>query len=317
MGLGKTIKKATGKVSGAVKKAVKNPLTYINPLTYAGTIGLKDLGVLDYGASQPNNPYSPGDWNRLFDNSKFDYLKDATAKAYDPAISESNQLFDQYINSIKSQGPVGESQFQDYISNINAPSSVDEARRSVENEQYQNALRDIGRQTESAIGSSKLDYQDRGLGGPGQMSDIEAVGLAQLRGQGAENEANARLSLYQQELDRLKAREEAARSAYGSRYQTGVASDMSKNQALQNAYGQKASVGTSLQSQKAGSDLDIKKYIADLISGRETSAVAGKTGQYSDAENRKYQYQKPSYFDQFMRGFLGSGGETFGEKIFK
>lgn len=56
-------------------------------------------------------------------------------------------------------------------------------------------LSGIDRDTNKAVGSLKMDFADRGLSGPGQMSDIEGVGLAQARGEGDRAKVTGRLGI--------------------------------------------------------------------------------------------------------------------------
>ena len=115
--------------------------------------------------------------------------------------------------------------FQDYLSKIMAPSSVDQVRSGIESDQMKENLAQIDRDTAGSIANTKLDALDRGIGGPGQNSDIEANAVAQLQAGGNRTKAAERSKLALSELDRQKAREEATRTAYGARYGAGVASD--------------------------------------------------------------------------------------------
>ncbi len=116
----------------------------------------------------------------------------------------------------------GKIQFDDWIQNLNAPSSVDEVRRGVESEGLAQLMAGIDQDTARSVGNIKLDAQERGLGGPGVASDIEFSSLATAEGLGGETKANARLQGMMAELDRLKQRESAVSGAYGTRYGAGV-----------------------------------------------------------------------------------------------
>lgn len=112
--------------------------------------------------------------------------------------------------------------FDELMANISAPSSVDEVQRGVESDLMKQLLADIDRDTEGEMANLKLDFLDRGLGGPGQMSDIEGIALAQAGAEGGRKKASARSNYALAELGRIKAREEAARQALGGRYQAGL-----------------------------------------------------------------------------------------------
>jgi len=212
------------------------------------------------GRKGPDNPYGPADWKSLLDSSKFDYLKDYAGKAFAPVKAQSEGLFQDYLKGIKSG-------------------------YSTEDEQLQNLLRDIGRETENNVGSAKLDYADRGLGGPGQGSDIEAIGLAQTRGRGQELGDEARLGV-------LSGREKQMADAYNQRYLT----------------------GTNLGSLEASAGIDLNKYLADLISGRQTASVSGQAGSYQAGQDAKNKYSTPSFWDTLTQHFGASLGKKAGEQ---
>lgn len=125
------------------------------------------------------------------------------------------------------QAPTGVSDtyFNDYINKIGAPSSVDQVQKGLDSQSLEQMLAEIQRGTDQNVGSLKMDFLDRGLGGPGQVSDIEANAIAQARTGGERNKSAARLNAYQAELARQKAREDAVNSAYGQRYTVGAAAD--------------------------------------------------------------------------------------------
>ena len=111
--------------------------------------------------------------------------------------------------------------FNDLIGNINAPSSVDQVQSQVDSDRMKQLLEGIGIDEKNVVGGTKSDFLDRGLGGPGQISDIEANALAQNRYDANRLRSGARTEFANSELGRLKAREEAARGAYGARYEAG------------------------------------------------------------------------------------------------
>lgn len=112
--------------------------------------------------------------------------------------------------------------FDALIGNINAPSSVDQVQSEIESDLMKQLLETIDRDTAGEAANLKLDFLDRGLGGPGQISDIEAIGLAQVGAEGGRKKASARSNYALAELGRVKAREEAAREAFSTRYKAGV-----------------------------------------------------------------------------------------------
>jgi len=177
-----------------------------------------------------------------------------------------------------------ENQFQDLIKTIGAPSSVDEAKKAAETEQLKQMLTDIGRQTDTSVANTKMDFLDRGMAGPGQMSDIEAVGLAQARGSGEEAMNRARLTAYQSELDRQKARETNVAEAYKTRYGAGVEKGTQERQIA--AAGAQGDVDTyakllgidqqtaaTLIALQKSSGLDLAKLLSSLYT--EERALAG------------------------------------------
>lgn len=143
-----------------------------------------------------------------------------------------------YKGATESAQQYGEQYFQDLIGRIGAPSSVDEISKGLENEQVKQLLDEIDRTTKGTVATTKLDALDRGVGGPGQYGDIEANALAQVRTGGDRTKAGVRLSAYQSELARQKAREEAVNSAYGTRYQVGAASDVQNKNLIAQLLGQ-------------------------------------------------------------------------------
>jgi len=231
------------KFSKGFKKATKG----VKGVTGYGNKLFDALGFNIGAKPGPDNPYSPADWSRLFDNSKFEYLKDYAPKAYAPVKAESEKLFQDYLGGIKSG-------------------------YSTEDAQLQSMLRDIGRETENSVASSKMDFLDRGLGGPGQMSDIEAIALAQTRGQGQELGDAARLNV-------LSGREKTLSDAFAKRYAT----------------------GTDLGTREAEAGLDLNKFYSELLSGREKEGLAGQSGAYAAGEEAKYKYAQPGYLDSILR----------------
>jgi hypothetical protein len=116
--------------------------------------------------------------------------------------------------------------FQDYLTSLTGPSSSEDALKSVEGQGLEQLLAEIDRETAGQVGSAKLDFLDRGISGPGQVSDIEANAIAQLKTGGARNKAAARTSVLTSQLGRQAEKEKAKSAALGLRYTTGAAADI-------------------------------------------------------------------------------------------
>lgn len=124
-------------------------------------------------------------------------------------------------------------QFQDYLSSINAPSSVDVVRKEVESDALRQIYEDIDRELKQAIGTSRIDFMERGLAGPGQISDIEQNALAQLKAGAIRSKAQAGTQIKLAEIERQKEKEKAVTEAYGKQYESFVKGALS-DQAIQN-----------------------------------------------------------------------------------
>lgn len=123
-----------------------------------------------------------------------------------------------------------DSDFSSYLSSIQAPSSVDAVWKSFEQDYLQQVLGSIGRDTESSVAKVQSDMQDRGLGGAGRISDIEANTVAQARAEGGRTAAEAWTQLGMAELGRQKAREDQRKAALGQKYQAGLSRESQANQ---------------------------------------------------------------------------------------
>lgn len=175
-----------------------------------------------------------------------------------------------FADLYKPQGTATSDQyFQDYLKSIQAPSSVDETQKSLEQDYLRQTLDQINQDTNQAIGSAKSDFLDRGLGGAGRTSDIEQNALAQIRSQGAKTAAGARTQLGMAELGRQKAREQALQGAFGTRYGTGVARETQ---------------ATGIGAQGALSDAQmLNEMLKTQYGGAESAAGRGLTGATSYA----------------------------------
>ena len=178
------------------------------------------LGQSNYGTDFKDiigNLGNPTDYSSLLDMTK------GTDGVYSPSVagslpSKGYKFSDLY----KPQGSTADNYFKDYLGAINAPSSVDAVRSSLENELLQQTYQDIDQSTNQDVARLKSDFLDRGLGGPGQISDIEGNALAQSYGAGTKAKTGARLNLSLAELERQKGRELAQTEAYGKRYDVGA-----------------------------------------------------------------------------------------------
>ena len=223
-----------------LKKAVS---VAANPFA-AGSAAILGAGQSD----GPTNPYAP---------PNVDYLRQPDAYI--------SGLTDNYKN-------LTDPYFDRLVSTINAPSSVDEVTRRVENENFTRTMGQIGRDTKSGADSALAYFADRGLARPGQSSDITAEGVGVAFGKGSEAAAGARSQLYLSELARQQAREKALMDAYSTRY-----SDAAKT--YPDLLGTQAKLKTSR-------DLGYGEIMADL---------------YSDAEKRRQDGKKNPIYEDILR----------------
>lgn len=187
------------------------------------------MGLLDFGKKKL--PKAP-DLSFLGDTKAFDFLRDRVGTGLDDPT---------------------ERLFADYLSSIQAPSSVDEVTRSIESDLLRQTLTDIDLDTDRALAETRSEAYDRGIGGAGIASEIEFSGLGGIRSEGAKRKSGARTTLALSELDRQKEKERAVREAYGTRYGTGA----------------------NIYSQLLGLESDREKALADIINSRDL----GRAGQ--------------------------------------
>ena len=288
--------------------------------------------ILDIGKSEgPQNPYAPPDPSGLQKTDVKNPYMDSIMK--DLTGAKSGSFYDYYkapettakgyMDYYKAPTETAGGYFDQYIQNINAPSSVDEVRREVEGQRYQDTLRDIGRATDIGMGRGVKGYLGRGLAGDGADSDITRIGLAQIAGQGQEAGARATLDYRGKELDRVGAREEAARGAYGERYRAGVATDSQMRQiAAQAAAGdQNAALQVDSQMRElAARAAEGDKNAADELArwkiqmqgtlgenqanrnlSRDTSYYDLLANLYTGGANRQQAGEKGGYLDSMLR----------------
>jgi len=179
----------------------------------------------------------------------------------------------------------------------------------------------------------KSDFADRGLGGPGMGSDIEFNALAQAYGDGDKNKADARNTLAQGELDRLKAKEQAKQMAYGQRYATTASADANDKAIAAagttndvNTYNatsldalkaklaaEDAAAGRTQQNQlnfanllqggksTAANNINSNNALfAQLLNARDLGAAGINSSNYNTAQGQKYQYAKPGILQTLL-----------------
>ena len=228
--------------------------------------------------------------------------------------------------------PQGSSEgyFQDFLKNINAPSSVDAVQKNLESQQLMELLSGIDTDTSKAVGSTTMDFFDRGLTGPGATSDIAENALAQIRGEAGRAKTGARLAFAGQDLGRLKAREEAARGAYGTRYGVGAAADTQARNIYARGGEKFADIASSKTSQfynnllesllkSKGFDVSNNQFFRGLENKNAQDALA-RTAAYDTAILNKSQQGGQGFMDSLRQGLdvtksvvdLGTG--LFGKK---
>ena len=207
-----------------------------------------------FGSEGPSNAYAPPDLS---------YLRTALTPPDYSRLLNPSQYFGEYVNK------------------INAPSSVDAVRTEMNQEGLRNTLQGIEDDTRKGYGSrAVMDFQ-RGLldPGAGASSDIAAIGQANVANAGARRSADARLSYGLADLERLGAREQEMRDAYGLQYST-------QNQNLQDYY--------SLLS----GDLDRQNQ-------RDIAYATGQAGLYNAGQQNRTAGRKEGLWDRINLSFGG------------
>lgn len=276
------------------------------------------------GTPGPENPYGKPDLSYLNDTSKLDFLKNPDM--YKSLLDTSGYDFLKKTSApVKSfastyQKPTGSSDlaFNDLMGNINAPSSVDAVNGELDNDRLKQLMEGIDIDTRNTVGSLKSDFADRGLGGPGMISDMEGNALAQAYGDANRTRAGARTELAQKELERLKAREDAARTAYGSRYSNkaaedtqdrsiaaqGAITDIGSEEAAANRTNQNGLTFASLldSGKKAYADSTgaASNLFAQLLNARDLGAAGINSTNYNNAVENQYKYAKPGILETLL-----------------
>lgn len=196
--------------------------------------------------SGPANPYSPVDFNHLY----------STAGAKPP-------MFD-YTGVMGRTAPY----FNQLLQGVDVTNSAN-------NDNLQNLLKEIGLDTDQAIGKTTSDMYKRGLTGAGTSSDIAEIGKAQAADQGQRASANARTQTL-----------------------------LGNAQNLQNALGSQYQTATGLSSQGASQDASA---MADYYN-RLLGIGQLQSGAYSAGVNANQAGRQGSYFQDFLRyGARGAG----------
>lgn len=328
------------KIGKAVTDVAKNPLNIVAPLV----TGLPDLGLKLAGNGNglfgekggPANPFNPADPSSLFNTSRLDFLKNNKSNADQYDFLKNTRDANPFLNSLVSSGTTfadnyqaptrtSTSAFTDYLSSINAPSSVDQVQRGVDSDLMNQLLEGIGTDTRNTVGSLKSDFADRGLSGPGMISDIEANALAQAYSGADKNRASVRGEFATKELERMKAQELAKQAALGQRYGTeagfdtqnasiaaqGALSDSSQLNNLLSQQSQLAESGKSRELQQKlgyagllqGEDqqtADANNLFAQLLNARDLGAYNVSSQNFNSAADRELAGRKPSLFDQLL-----------------
>ncbi len=170
--------------------------------------------------------------------------------------------------------------YQDLMKKLAVPSSIDEVTSGVNSDMMKNLLTGIDTDTTKAIGDNTASFADRGLAGPGQLSDIEANAAGDIRSKALLSKDNARLGFASSELQAQKDREDQL-------YQT---------------MGQRASAGTSLLSGLRG-----------LNAAGSNAYATDYSNLYNAAADRNLKGKAKSWFGMVGDNFGKSFGETAGK----
>lgn len=152
------------------------------------------------GISQPSAGYKPPvvvqplPPNPLSGGKPEDYAGYPTPLPGIPPIQQDPEtnpaLYDVLKKPLGTDTSSADAIFKDLLSNINDKAALG-------SQGLNDLLGQIDQDTANQVGSLKSDFLDRGLGGPGQISDIEAAGLGDLRSGAVKAKSAARLGLAQ------------------------------------------------------------------------------------------------------------------------
>lgn len=187
-----------------------------------------------------------------------------------------------------------QNRFDQWIGNINAPSSVDAVRGELNNERLNSTVDGIYRDTRDKFGKDLMASFGKGIFDPstGADSDIARNSMAQIAASGARTAADARTTMGLGEIERLAGREKSANDAFGAFYGTESDADLSRE-------GSYAAGLTGNADREAAR----RKALADALLGIASGESAGKS---SD----------PGMLRMFGNEFVKSGGQTLGKRMF-
>jgi hypothetical protein len=274
----------------------------------------------------PNNPdFLSGLLNPSSSGGTGSGVLDTTSKSpFDPNTVPNSLSKSAYTYGGNNALP--EQYFQDYIKSISAPSSVEEAQRGIESDILTQTLSDIDLDTKKQLADATMGFQERGLGGPGQTSDIESNALAQIQAGGAKTAAGARTTMAQSEIEREKQKEAAQQAAYGQRYtsaQQGAMQDVSTmNDLLKTQYTQSMQAGESeaqrestlKQSLAQITDADKRQYYSQLLDSllKNKSIDEASTEFFAklDFDAQQGSYNRTAAYNQAVLGKSQQGTDS-------
>lgn len=212
----------------------------------------------------------------------YDFLREKVSPT--AGVEESNLAFQSLIDSIKGRSSSeSDKLFQDLISEIDKQSGV-------RGEAMKMMLDQIDADTSKSVGGLKSDFLERGLGGPAQLSDIEASGLGDLYSGATKAKAQARLGLAQTNADTLA-------SAYGNRYATMNDFLKSRDTDLATAYGNRSKSVDDLIKSNLSQQTQRDTALATILANQEQERLARRKGKYSQPNSNT---SEPGLFDKIL-----------------
>lgn len=176
-------------------------------------------------------------------------------------------------------------EYDKILSTLTGPRSTDQVRKELEDSLLAQQETQINRGVDQALASTRLDFLDRGLGGPGRTSDIEQNALAQVRSGGVDTLAKLRSEAALQRLGQIEQRDTADRQA---------AAAINK---------EKLNVFTSLMKEGVLSEADMQRFLL------------GEQNKLSEGAATRSQNSKLALADLVGKGFLQSQDIASREKI--
>lgn len=222
----------------------------LNKVTGGISSGIGDTISNIFSPSRKVNlPGAPNmDW--LSDYSQFDFLKKPLTEG---VTDDRERLFQDLLGSIE-----------------NTPAAEAELNQTLEG---------IDLDTKQALSTVRQEALDRGLGGPGMLSEIEASGLGTVASDAARTKASAR-------------------TKYG----------LSREQTRQKAYGDRYATGAQLYSQLLGLNTGRKDLLAQLMNQRDLARATGQSTNYGTMTDAMIKNYQPSVLDDILRNIQISLG---------